>query len=207
MANSFRAAYAVCPYFLGEKRKSITCEDTYRGFNSIEAKNTWMDNYCCSDWESCSHARRLNEAYERLDEGDVMALKNNEIDSLKRELKGAVSKVGRVEKQLRKAEQVNKDLECQKKLFFEKYRQAQEKLEDYEQNESKRYITMAMLYEDRIAYLIDTYCNGRLEEKDVNAWAEGKEYALTFDKESRDPIWLVEVRDAEEEEDGQGNET
>lgn len=200
MANSFRAAYAVCPYFLGEKRKSITCEDVYRGFSSVEAKSVWMDNYCCKDWENCLYARRLTEAYKRLDEGDVMALKDCEIDSLKRELKGATSKVGRVEKQLRKIEQKNVDLENQKRIYFEKYRKAQEALDDYQKNESQRYLTMAMLYEDRIAYLIDTYCNGRLEEKDVKAWAEGKEYALTFDKESKEPIWLVEMR--EESEDG-----
>ena len=52
-----------------------------------------------------------------------------------------------------------------------------------------------MLYEDRIAYLIDKYCGGRLAEADVKAWAEGKEYALTFDNESKDPIWIVKTRE------------
>lgn len=202
MANSFRAAYAVCPYFLGEKRKSITCEDIYRGFNSIEAKNVWMDNYCCKDWEDCLHARRLTDAYRKLDEGDIMALKDCEIDSLQRELKRVSSRIGKVEKDLRKTEQKNVDLENQKRIFFEKYRKAKEQLDDYEKHESERYITMAMLYEDRIAYLIDTYCNGRLEEEAVKAWAKDKEYALTFDKDSKDPIWIVQVRDAEEETDG-----
>ena len=199
MANSFRAAFAVCPYFLGEKRKSITCEDVYRIFNSLNAKHAWMDMFCDSEWEECPYAKKLNAAYERFDKGDDMALKENEIDSLRKEMKGVSSRLGRVEKELRKKTQECLDWEVRSKLFYEKSRKATEELEDYQKHEAERYIAMAMLYEDRLAYLIDTFCNGKLEEKDVKAWAEGKEYALTFDKESKEPIWIVEMREEQDE--------
>lgn len=199
MANSYRSADAICPFFMSEKRKSITCEDCFRLFNSLEKKDAWMDKYCSNSWEDCPHAKKLNDAYERVEQGDKMALEQNMIDSLRKELKGAFSKISRLENKLRKAEAKNKDLEIQKKLIYEKCRKAVQELSEYKNKEAERYYSLAKLYEDRIAYLIDTFCGGKLEENTVKAWAEGKEYALTFDEKSKDPIWIVKVRDEEEE--------
>jgi hypothetical protein len=58
---------------------------------------------------------------------------------------------------------------------------------------------MAKLYEDRIAFLIDTYCDGRLKERTVNEWANGMEYALTFDETATEPVWIVKTREVEED--------
>ena len=190
--------YTMCPFYVDENKKSISCEDVCRSFDSLTEKWAWMDMYCDLDWMSCPYACDLNEAYYRQQEGDDEALEKHEVEALKKELHGLTTKLGRAEKKLRKAEQANLDLENQKKVIYAKYRKAEEKLSDYEKHEAERYWKMAALYEDRIAYLIDTYCDGRLEEAVVKAWAEGKEYALTFDEESKEPIWIVQMKEAED---------
>ena len=50
-----------------------------------------------------------------------------------------------------------------------------------------------------MAYLIDTKCGGKLDEADVAAWADGKEYAITFDTEAEGRIWKVVTKEAENE--------
>lgn len=195
------ARYTVCPFYIDESRKTISCEDVCRRFPSLDKKWRWMDMYCDDDWMSCPYAADLNEAYYRQQEGDEEALDKHEIEALKKQVHGLNTKLGRAESKLRKVEQKNIDLEHQKKLFFEKYKKAQEELADYEKHESERYYAMAKLYEDRIAFLIDTYCSGRLEEVKVKAWAENIEYALSFEKNAKEPIWVVYTREAEEDTD------
>ena len=60
--------FAMCPYFLSEKKLSISCEDTVRQFYSKKDKQKQMKNFCDSQWKSCRYAIALNDLYERMDE-------------------------------------------------------------------------------------------------------------------------------------------
>ena len=210
MANSVHTV--ICPYYITEFNNCITCEDVRRSFKSHDNKDSWMGMYCDSwDWMRCPYAVDLTEAYYRQEKGDSEALDKNQNEALKKELNNLAKRLGRAEKRNERLHQVNERIS-------RKLRKAEHQLDDYQKHEAERYFRMAMLYEDRIAYLIDTYCDGRLAEADVKAWAEGKEYALTFDKESKDPIWIVKTREetAEDEDvsesvqgaaEGQGSDT
>ena len=187
MANSVHTV--ICPYYITEFNNCITCEDVRRSFKSHDNKDSWMGMYCDSwDWMRCPYAVDLTEAYYRQEKGDSEALDKNQNEALKKELNNLAKRLGRAEKRNERLHQVNERIS-------RKLRKAEHQLDDYQKHEAERYFRMAMLYEDRIAYLIDTYCDGRLAESDVKAWAEGKEYALTFDKESKDPIWIVKTRE------------
>lgn len=186
MANSVHTV--ICPYYITEFNNCITCEDVRRSFKSHDNKDSWMGMYCDSwDWMRCPYAVDLTEAYYRQEKGDSEALDKNQNEALKKELNNLAKRLGRAEKRNERLHQVNERIS-------RKLRKAEHQLDDYQKHEAERYFRMAMLYEDRIAYLIDKYCDGRLAETDVKAWAEGKEYALTFDKESKDPIWIVKTR-------------
>ena len=187
--------YIKCPFYIDDRRKSITCEDVCRHYSSLDDKWAWMDMYCDLDWMSCPYAVDLNEAYYRKEKGEEKALEEEKIKAQKKEIRSLSTKLGTAEKKLEKLSKINENLQRQKELFYGKYKKAYDELEDYKKNESKRYFAMATLYEDRIAYLIDTYCDGRLAEADVKAWAEGKEYALTFDGKAKEPIWVVKIRE------------
>ena len=60
--------FAVCPYFMSEKRLSISCEDTIRQFYSKAEKKKQLSQFCDRDWQKCQYAIALNELYERMDE-------------------------------------------------------------------------------------------------------------------------------------------
>ena len=74
--------FAVCPFFLSEKKLSISCEDTVRQFYNRKDKKAQLKDFCESDWESCPYADALNQLYERMDhmktqqERDIAALEH-----------------------------------------------------------------------------------------------------------------------------------
>lgn len=212
MANS--QYYVFCPYYKVEKKESISCEDICRQFGSLEERNGWMKMYCASwEWEKCPYAIDLTEAYYKFERGDDKALENEKIKALEKENKSLSTHLGKAKKKIERMQKkidelravnasftaVNQETERQKKQIYTKLRDTRETLDDYEKHEAERYFKMAKLYEDRIAFLLDTYSGGRLEERTVNEWAKDKEYALTFDEKATEPVWIVKTREVDED--------
>jgi len=219
------ARYTLCPFFEhGERKSRITCEDTYRWFDSDEEKESWMDTYCDNEWTECPYAIDLNEAYDRLEKGDEMALENHKIDALEKELKGMATKLGTAEKRIERQQKkiddlravnqsyinVNDNLEKQKRSYFEKWKKSDKQLKDYERKIDVQLKGIVMTYEQRMAYLIDTYCpNGKLRERDVEEWAKDRSFAIAFsrieDEElgiEGEPAWKVVFKEDAETDDG-----
>ena len=200
--------YTLCPYFNHDRRNArITCEDTYRRFDSDAEKWAWMDMYCDNEWTKCPYAMELTEAYERLEKGDVKALENHEIAALKKELKSVATKLGTVEKKLERSKKrideltainqsfVNKndDLEKGKKKYFTKWREADRQLQAYEKKIDDQVKRIVEVYEQRMCYLIDTFAPGKMVcEQDIKEWAGEKEFALVADySEDEKVYWKV----------------
>lgn len=211
--------YTLCPYFEHEKRKArITCEDTYRWFDSNEEKYAWMDMYCDNEWTKCPYAMELNEAYERLEKGDVNALENHKIDALEKELKGMATKLGTAEKKLERAQKriddlaainksfigKNEDLEKQKRSYYDKYRKADEQLRDYERKIDDQIKRITEIYEQRMAYMIDQFVPGQmLLEEDVKEWAGSKAFAIVSDYTEHEQLaWKVVFKEDATSDDG-----
>ena len=95
--------YTRCPYYIDESRRSISCEDVCRSYSSENKKWAWMDMYCDSwDWMKCPYAADISEAYRRYEEGDEMALIEQELKAQKKEIESLLRKLGRANKKLDK---------------------------------------------------------------------------------------------------------
>ena len=192
--------YVVCPYFVSEKNESISCEDCFRTFNSRKKKEWWMKNYCDTEWEECPYAGALNQAYE---EGEI-SVDNEKINSLEKELRSMSKKLGREKKKTERQQKRIDDLMLQKKELYAKWRKVNEELTEVNMKIYNQMQQIVQLYEDRMAYLIDTKCDGELREKDVEAWAEGKEFAIVHDYLAEERIWKVLTREENEEDETDG---
>lgn len=216
--------YTRCPFYIDESRHSISCEDVCRSYDSMKQKWAWMDMYCDSwDWQKCPYAVDRAEAYRRYEEGDRMALENNKIEALEKECHRLRTKLGKVEKRvdrqqkkideqrelIKSYQRVNEAYEKQKSELYRKWRQADQDLRDHRNKAGDELSAMAELFEQRMAYLIDTYCpDGKLKERAVKEWAGDKEFAIVADKESfeDDLTWMVIFQEEESNEDTKDQE-
>lgn len=207
--------YTLCPYFEYERKARISCEDIYRRFDTNDEKWAWMDMYCDSEWMKCPYAIELNEAYERLEKGDVKALENHEIDALKKELKGMATKLGKAEKKLERSQKKvdeltainksfigkNESLEKQKRSYFEKWKESDKKLNDYERKIDDQIKKIVSVYEQRLCYMIENFTDGKVYEDDMAAWAGDKAMALVAEFDDDGIYWQVKYGE-EAKEDG-----
>ena len=201
--------YTRCPYYIDESRSSISCEDVCRSFDSAEKKWAWMDMYCDSwDWMKCPYAMDRSEAYTRFEEGEKMALIEQEVKAQKKEIESLLRKLGRankrIERQQKKIDElravnqsytrVNQTLEKQKADIYAKWRSAESRVRAQDDAIWAEIGNLSEIYEQRMAYLIDTYCpDGKLRESDVKEWAGDRSFAIAADKESfeDDLAWKV----------------
>ena len=184
--------YTRCPFYIDENKLTISCEDVCRSFDSMDEKWTWMDMYCDTwDWMKCPHAADISEAYRKAEEGDVMAIENQEINALKKEVHALRTKLGAVTK---KSERPQKKLDEQRELvksyqrknedLYRKWRSLDDKVRKDDDKIWNELGSLSEIYEQRMAYLIDTCCpDKRLYEEDVEAWAKDREFALVFDRD------------------------
>ena len=177
--------YTRCPFYIDENKLTISCEDVCRSFDSMDEKWTWMDMYCDTwDWMKCPHAADISEAYRKAEEGDVMAIENQEINALKKEVHALRTKLGAVTK---KSERPQKKLDEQRELVKSYQRKNEDLYRKWRSLDDKIWNELGSLseiYEQRMAYLIDTCCpDKRLYEEDVEAWAKDREFALVFDRD------------------------
>ena len=192
--------YTRCPFYIDESRRSISCEDVCRSYSSENKKWAWMDMYCDSwDWMKCPYAADISEAYRRYEEGDEMALIEQELKAQKKEIESLLRKLGRANKKLDKERAKNKDLESQKRIYFEKWRKADEQLHEYEKKIADQLGAMAGIYEQRMCYLIDKYADGKFYDSEVEAWAGDKAFALMHDSDDTGRFWKVAFQEEETE--------
>ena len=192
--------YTRCPFYIDESRKTISCEDVCRSYSSENKKWAWMDMYCDSwDWMKCPYAADISEAYRRYEEGDEMALIEQELKAQKKEIESLLRKLGRANKKLDKERAKNKDLESQKRIYFEKWRKADEQLHEYEKKIADQLGAMAGIYEQRMCYLIDNYADGKFYDSEVEAWAGDKAFALMHDSDDTGRFWKVVFQEEETE--------
>jgi chromosome segregation ATPase len=160
-----------------------------------------MDLYCDSwDWQKCPYAVDISEAYRRYEEGDEMALIEQELKAQKKEIESLLRKLGRANKNIDKLKAKNQDLESQKRIFYEKWRKTDEQLREYEKKGADELGAMAGIYEQRMAYLIDSYAaDGRLYEQEIENWAGDRAFAIVGDEDGAGRFWKVVFQEEETE--------
>lgn len=214
---------AICPFYMGEKPKTISCEDAFRRFKDEKRRDAWTNMYCYEwDWMKCPYAADLTEAYERYEKGDDMALENHENEALRKELKSVSTRLGRIEKrcerQQKKIDELravnqslttqNINLHKQNKDVYKRWRELDHDTDEFQKTVWDQVQKISRMYEQRICYLIEEYVpDKKFTEGDVAAWAKDKAFALVYEKSEDDnwpePYWAVRYGEETETEDGQ----
>ena len=214
--------YTMCPFYVDENKKSISCEDICRTYKTLECKYDWMTMYCDSwEWMKCPYAIDRSEAYAAYEKGDVKALENQEIKALEKENKYLRTLLGkaekRVERQQKKIDElravnqsftnVNNSLEKQKKEFYTRWRKAQDELDKGNETVMEELRRLGDIYEQRMCYLIDRFADGFFCESDVERWAGDREFALVrqYDEDLGDMVWKVVFKEDEPDKDIQAD--
>lgn len=108
-------SYVVCPYFIRERKLSITCEDTIRHYPSPEAKLRQMNTYCYTSWKGCPFASKLDRIYNQ----DIPCNKikeqimENKIEEQAKEINKLMSENGKLK---RKVETLKSQIEERDKV-------------------------------------------------------------------------------------------
>ena len=189
-----------CPFYLTERGRTITCEDTRRLFDSEKEKGDWMDKYCDDKWQECEYAKKMNEAYEQ---GIVAEEKEK---ATRNELRSVTRKLLKAEKSLKAREEEIKALQEQADKWERGYlRKAEElkKEEELTQLQAETMAALAIQFEARLAYLIDMYVPGKhVDEADIDTWIKSVEYILDGTKDDTGHViaWDVKIRKRSEDE-------
>ena len=214
--------YTLCPYYMSEKRQTISCEDTCRRFKNTDSKWSWMDMYCDNDWMKCPYALDMEEAYRKLEKGDIRALDQEKINALQKENAKLLSALGRAEKRVQRQQDkidklravnnsyrsVNETVEKRRRDEYARRRAAEDKLKEGNDQIMDELAKMGIIYEQRMAYLIEQFAPDKiLLEDDVEAWAGDKEFAIVH---AADPehgrYWKVVYKDDDKDHDSQDAE-
>ena len=199
--------YTRCPFYVDESRKTISCEDVCRSYDSQKDKWAWMDMYCDTwDWMKCPYAADRTEAYRKFEEGDEMALEKQETEALKKEIESLLRKLGRANKRIERQQKKIDELRLVKQSFqrvnddlYKRWRKSDKTLKDYEEKIAGQIQQLADAYEVRLAYMVDKY--EPFAEEDVKEWAKDKSFALIYNEDGRYCVKFAEVEETEHESD------
>jgi len=193
-----------CPFYEYEKVNFVKCEDVKRIFKSVKEKDDYMYKFCDVNWMKCEHALRLHHAYEEgrdMEEVKIESLKS-ENRKLERRLKQAEARNEAKDEEIRKLRNRCKG--------YEQYRDKYLQLAAHEKKVYEEITAMTTMYEARFAYLMSTrcdYCSGNedpiLNEKEMEEWSKGKEFAIIADKVEDDKVvqWRAIVRLQDDQDD------
>lgn len=201
-----------CPFYLSEQKKSVSCEDTYHSFDTEQEKVAHMEKYCCRlTWALCPYAADLSKAYE---EGDDGAVDEAKMTAMKKEMKSLSTKIGKAEKKIERMQKkiddlravnqsfvrMNDELQKQKQEYYRRWRELLKQKDDDEEAIRTQLNVLTTVYEQRMAYLIETYCPEGFREMDVKEWALDKKFAITAAAVDGEYVWKVVYG----EDDGEG---
>ena len=196
----------VCPFYLSERNKTISCEDTPHRFRYRKQKKDWMGRYCDHDWAACPYAKDLNDMYDKLfKEGDTEVETEHKIDALEKEIRKLSQMLTKAEKRLEAKDEEIKAIRKKKQSFEQKAVELNSKYMElkkgYDYLERKLLNTSSM-YKARFCYLIHVAGDGTFNEAEFWQWAKNKEYRLVGmdpDEKGRPTWWKAEVKGAEPE--------
>ncbi len=196
----------ICPYFRDEKNKSVSCEDVYRGFDSVARKCAWMDKYCDEwTWAECPYAKDLNEMYERIERGADMETEQmaQKIKAMSKELRYKATLLGRADKRLEAKEAEIKDLRKKNRRLeelreeeYKKRRQIETTLDRKSEKAAAQLTEVIKLYKGAMCYLLSKTPDGKVPEDEIKEWAKDKYYTVVrMCDEDGILKWMLDVQE------------
>lgn len=123
--------YIICPYYKRDRKKSITCEDTIRSYETITDKKKVLNSYCSASWKQCPYAKRMNDIYsldmpfEKIKE----KIMKNKIEQQDKEINKLMRENGQLKKKVDKFQAEIKRRDEVEKKNHEMYRESLERKE------------------------------------------------------------------------------
>jgi len=203
MSEYGRAVF--CPYFKDEKKRSISCEDTVRHFDSKTEKRKWFDNYCCAwEWEKCPYAMSITKAWIAHEKGDETALEKQKTEAMQSEIRSLSTKLGRAYKKIDELVELNKsylrrndELEKQKSAYYKRWRK--ESVGGLTETVLSQASDLFDKYKDVLCYLLSMY-GDKIGEDEVEAWKKGRVYTIyrEYDENGK-LIWQMIEEEVDED--------
>ncbi len=198
----------LCPFFLSESGKTVTCEDASRMFRSLRKKRLWMGDYCDDQWERCPYAYSLLKLYDQIEkdgeEGEILK-EQHTYDAIEAEYRKLRVQYGRLEKRLYARDEEIKDLRRKNHALgdqYEKIRTAYDKEKKNAKSLSDALFHGLPVYEARFCYLMEMFSDGMFNETDFQDWSKGKEFRLEVagkDEDGNVTLWKSNVREVKED--------
>lgn len=185
--------YVQCPFYVSDRRLSISCEDIYRRHDSKSAKHKWMRGYCDKAWESCPYARNLSDVYNMKGAELNKELDKLRVKELQAEQRKLMSRIGVLEKKEQKYQERIQNLQA----IVQKYK-------DRERTVSYQIDKLASMYEGFITYLLSVFSMGEFRIENYENWSKDKEFQLLAterDEEGKPMVFKAIVRKVKDEAD------
>ena len=132
--------YTICPYYIDDNKKTVSCEDVIRRFATYRSKNKHMNKFCDKDWKECPHAMVLSEMYHNMESAPDPA--KLQVRALEKENKKLISLLGRYDVRLdakdaeiRRIRKKNEELE--QKLYKKRKEMRDGKEREQESSQAK----------------------------------------------------------------------
>ena len=192
----------LCPYFKRERKKSITCEDTIRSYQSKADKNRQLKAHCSSEWESCPYASRMESIWALDLPEDVIKEKimENTLESMKKEINNLMRENGQLMKKVDKLKDDIKKKDDIAKTNHEMYRSS---LENKDKLIKAKDQHIEWLESFASAFLVVAYGEDateiRLKQEDVLKLMTQYKLTCRLDKETGE--WIINVAHGENTQD------
>ena len=169
--------YINCPYFRGEKRMTITCEDTMRRFYDPADKKHWIKTYCEKDWGKCVYSHGMSRLYAELEDNNLSDLLKRarqaeyKEKAARRELKNMNVEYG---KRLGERDQAMRERDIARSIAEKKHGQLKKLQAQVEHGKA-----ICHLQEALTAYVMYQCGMDKIDMQDFAEWC--KEYAFAWE--------------------------
>ena len=203
----------LCPYYVNEREKTISCEDVGRRFRSKKERMDYMEQYCDKDYMQCKYAQALEKLYEVMEEkgeDHMLEFFKQRNRAARVELKRTVTQLGRQEAKTEKMAEEIKELKAENmalkesieairkknKEMFGKWQNEKATFRNREETMLQEMLAQATIYEGYVAYLMEKSGSESFDLDEFHKWTEGHEYRVEGDNEGNNfKVKVKEITD------------
>lgn len=160
-----------CPYYVSEKRNTISCENNIRHFAERDKKREYMLRFCCSCWEECTYAESCKKMYKSIEK-----LPRIEQDALKSRFFMTANKKT-VKKLLQQIGMMEKTAESNAEM----YKRERERFNQVRLSDARSIFQL----ENCIGYLVNKFGDGKVDLDDYKKFFEKYEVSYKVSDDAK----------------------
>lgn len=203
----------LCPYYVNEREKTISCEDVGRRFRSKKERMDYMNQYCDKDYMQCKYAQALEKLYEVMEEkgeDHMLEFFKQRNRAARVELKRTVTQLGRQEAKTAKMAEEIKELKAENmalkesievirkknKEMFGKWQGERAETKAKEVELFRELQNLTAIYEAYIVYLMHQSGEMKLYLDEFHKWHDDYDYILKAEDDNKS--FIAEVKEKED---------